>query len=511
MQALVTLAIMLVAHVASAQKSVSNPIPLSMMRTSTNFALHWGSDSTLSDGQADFFLAAFENAWQATIVDRSLPAPAGTEDSLFNVYIGTTDDDRLSVLEFGNSAMTYADCTPFVVVGRGRVEGAVAEGDTGYAEALDDFSLTATHEFFHTVQVAFGWFPYRPVSPAPCFEEYDEDIARTQNWMFEASANWLAMQVFESDRYIRESAPSFLLTPYLPADYWIQDVRGNFEDLFLSARPYGAAIFLQHLSEHTADPDLVLDMWRTAREGESPFDVLARLLEQRGTSLREALADFAARNAVLDYARAEDYRGAVADAVLIAPELDFRFAAEHLGGDSGGFVRVPADTAPLAFGYNVIALRDLPFGQMAVSLRGDPMGTEGTASAFDSTLVVSGDAGPSYTRLSLSAGEGVATAPVEAGDDAFLVVSAWAETRTFPEQFSFEYQAVVEPRADPDAGPDADPGDAGSESACSCRIAAPRSPVRVGLVGFLVIGLLVRRREEWQQHEIRRRASPGPP
>jgi len=241
-----------------------------------NFVLKWGLDGDVSQAQAAAVGALLETAWVDLIAGLGMPAPAGSEHYLMNVYIAGTGPQLPP--SYDNAAYFYYDDDgwPMLVIN---------------LRTLDDPELTAittSHELFHALQDATGSYPY------------DGPGA----WYSEASAVWASGHTHPD---LSETVGKFLFAvayrPELPLNTYAYPTTGAIEEYYA----YGSFIFLQFLDER-GDAGLIVDAWLDPRGEERPLATFADLL---GGDLGPSFFDFEAANAHWSYAHRDEYLSAI--------------------------------------------------------------------------------------------------------------------------------------------------------------------------------------------------------
>ena len=388
-------------------------------RRSTNFVLKWGDEGSVDGETVDALLAMFEVAWQHEIDEMALPMPVGADAWLFNVYLYGTG---LGVPDFGFSAYTGIDDEgyPYVVL---------PSDDLVTPEAIDLMQVTTAHEFFHAIQMGTG--------------AYDAAAGSTGYWYWEATADWMSLQIWPDSPVARDYLPFYLMAPHVG----IETVEFPDPDGFspLQLHHYGASLLPVYVSDQVADASVVLESWTSAGPADEPLAVLDGLLAERDLDMGEVFADFAATNAVLDYPDRALIEESMSKALAVYPEFDKSVAA-RLSPDDGELVDAPAGTLPQAWAYNVIEIERAD--EVDVSIDADAAGSAGTAARFV-TRLVAGDDG--VTRL--------------------VVVSE--PERTVPDE-TFAYRIALTPPPDP---PDEEmPDDGGGGCSASAGYTAQLLP-----------------------------------
>ena len=400
-------------------------------RRSASFILKWGDEGAVADETVDALLAMLEVAWQHEIEAMELPLPVGADTWLFNVYLYGTG---LAVPDFGFSAYTGIDDEgyPYVVL---------PPDDLIAAEAIDLMQVTTAHEFFHAIQMGTG--------------AYDAAAGSTGYWYWEATADWMSLQIWTDSPVARDYLPFYLMAPHVG----IETVEFPDPDEFspLQLHHYGASLLPVYLSDQVADRALVLASWTTAGPADEPLAVLDGLLAERGLDMGEVFADFAATNALLDYPDRALIEESMGKTLAVYPDFDHQVAA-RLSPADGEVVAAPAATLPQAWAYNVIEIERAD--EVEVSIEADAVGSAGSPARLVTRLLPDDD----VTRL--------------------VVVSE--PDRSIPDE-TFAYRVTLTPPPDP---PIEEPPTDG-EGGCS----AAGGTASHTLVALFLL-LLVRRRRQ---------------
>jgi hypothetical protein len=382
-------------------------------RRSANFVLKWGDEGAVDGGTVDALLAMFEVAWQHEIEEMELPLPVGADAWLFNVYLYGTG---LAVPDFGFSAYTGIDDEgyPYVVL---------PSDDLVTPEAIDLMQVTTAHEFFHAIQMGTG--------------AYDAAAGSSGYWYWEATADWMSLQIWPDSPVARDYLPFYLMAPHVG----IETVEFPDPDGFspLQLHHYGASLLPVYVSDQVADASVVLASWTSAGPADEPLAVLDGLLAERDLDIGEVFADFAATNAVLDYPDRALIEESMGKALAVYPDFD-RSVATRLSPDDGELVDAPAATLPQAWAYNVIEIERAD--EVDVSIDADAVGSAGTPSRLVTRVI--------------------------AGDDITRLVVVSEPERSIPDE-TFAYRIALTPPPDPPV--EEIPGDDGG--GCSTGGTAP--------------------------------------
>ena len=384
---------------------------------SENFAFQSGGAAP-DAGNVQQILSALERSFTHQIVQMGHPAPAGASQFLVNVYLGNSagapqiDDFAYAYVTLDNQGIPYIVVHPDLL----------AEYDTnafGFADA------TLSHEFYHAVQFGTG-----------AFETNDG------YWFWEATADWVSVEVFpehiDGDAFV----PGFLMYPQVPLESF--DYPGGGE--LIELHHYGAQIFARYLSEHVADVDLIRDAWIQGGSLETPIEVVQRLLSERGEDFDQVFLDFASHNAVLDYERAASYRAWLDSYVPFYPGEDFRVVGSTSIVGADGFLQTIEGSAPGKLGYNVIDLSGLTGDAVALQFFGDDAGSFASPSAFRLSLVKRAGDSIEYIPVEVSANQ--ADTVIEglgARDSLLLVITSQPIDAGGAETFDYKVRAFTPP------------------------------------------------------------------
>ena len=406
----------------------------------TNFHVKWGNSGGVSQSDAEDVLAWFEYAWEAEVVGLDMEVPIQADQYLFNVYIGDTGGGTPSA--GGNSGYYYRDDDgfPYIVIG------ADILGDSSWA------SGTAAHEFFHSLQDATGSYGY----------------AGDSAWFWEATATWVEGEVLEDNLDYATFLYGFALLPELPVYFFDYFDTGALEEY----HEYGAMIFPRYLSEILDAPEIVIDAWERPGRAETPQEAIAADLADRGLSMADVYGDFAARNAVWDYADGETYEKWIDWYAGYYRSDDHRTVETVDAEGTDGLVEAPEDTLPEHLGYNIVTLshpddeRDY-----VVAVEGAPTGSRDSTAEWRFTVVA--ETYPlTYLPITLTDGAGEVTVPAT-GNAIHVVAAAVGDETDEGETYAWSYSftPVDPPPEAEDTGDDlpAERPDEDDEArACGC-------------------------------------------
>lgn len=433
--------------------------------TSENFALWWGSRLDLSESRAEQVLEGFEASWDVQIDQLGHDAPDGTDDYLFNVYVGSTGSGTPD--DFGAGGYYYRDSEgwPMVVVA------------SATANDPDDYGRSViAHEYYHAIQDETGNYAY---SNSYGFTD--------GSWFWEASATWVVTEVFPTDPWHSIFLFGYLLVPEQPLNAF------TYPDGSLDGyHQYGAFLFPRFLTEHAVEPSVIAETWKQGSRTGDPLDVLDELIADEGQDLGALFVDFAAHNVLWDYEHGETYQDVVESYAPYYPGEDHRLTDTVRGDGDSDWFDVDEDLAPARLGYNLIRFEWPDEGDLELGFDGDSEGTEGTASEWGLSVVFQGDDGNTIQVLDPEAGVW-RFEDVGVHDTVTLVVGAVPGEADQEERFPYSWRmAVVEPLPDPVAAIDPG-GEDGVAASCGCAQASPRA----AWPGLVLLGVLlgVRRRE----------------
>ncbi|MDP6931447.1 MAG: DUF6055 domain-containing protein [Myxococcota bacterium] len=416
------------------------------LMTSENFVVKWGEDGDVDEEDVEALLEAFEVGWAFEVEDLGHAPPDGTDQYLFNVYLGDTGDGTPS--GYGSAGYYYVDPEgwPLIVIALASL------ADEQWAAA------TAVHELYHAVQAATGAY-----------------MSGDGLWYWEATASWMEGEALPEDRYYALFLAGYAFLPHYRLHFFDYPDTGALQEY----HQYGAFIFPRYLTEFLAGPELIRDSWMEAGDEEDPLAVLAPDLDALGASAPSVFGDFAAHNAVWDYAESFLYQEYLYSWDQSYPGEDQQLVQSVLGSGSDGWAEPPAETLPASYGYNVIRMADPERGTLRVAFEGDETGSEGSAAEFEVRVVVPTDDSYAYEAISLEQGTGDVELDIRNEDELWLVVSSVSSDSVTGETFGYRYLLEYPEGSGPLAG-----------LGCACGSAGRRHEagggVVVGLFAFLV-------------------------
>ena len=153
-------------------------------QSSENFVIKWGNGGSYTASDIQAVLASLEDAWQAYIVEEGYPIPYGSEQFLFNVYIGNTGSGTPDSYGAAGYYTTDSDWYPMIVLDPQVIY------DASYID------ITVVHEFYHAIQ---------DVNP-----QYYYDNGSVGAWYWESTAVWASGQVYPAHPYVASFLYSIL-------------------------------------------------------------------------------------------------------------------------------------------------------------------------------------------------------------------------------------------------------------------------------------------------------------
>jgi MYXO-CTERM domain-containing protein len=431
---------------------------------SKNFALKWGPQEPVSDSAVGILLEQMERGWEVEMDQLGHPSPVGTDDYLFNVYIGDSGagaPDSYGVNYFSQDA----DGWPMIVLHPGNLDDPTAAGPT------------VAHELYHAIQHRTGAYVYW-------------DLEDPRAWYWEATASWVMGEVFPEDAGQAGLLYGYAFFPQLSVHHFeYATADGGIEQL----HQYGAFIFLRYLTEQIADPSIVRDSWVQAGPYDLPLEELDDLLGDLDADLGidEVFPGFAAAAATWDYQLGEMYESWLDYVADYYPGDDHRVADTVQGDGTYGWEEADEDLQPEELGYNIIEFRSPDEGAYEVGLDGE------TDVPWALVVVVETDEGAAYHPIEVEDGFGMDV--VEVPDDAsmYLAVSVLTTGGPVGQSHGYSYRIdLVEEEVGPDnpepEGPEGPGGGlSGSGDGCSCEATGGSA---AGLLASLVMLPAVLRR-----------------
>lgn len=441
---------------------------VTQVRTSANIAVKWGTGEAVDEAQVQVLLAALERAWTVQMQEMAHPEPYGTGTYLLNVYIEDTGlvwSSGSSSYELrGSGAAGYyttdPDSHPMLVV-------------SVFAMAQADYlGSVAAHELYHAVQAGIGAYPYRDQAA----------------WYWEATASWMAGEVFPDVPAYSDFLFGYALLPWLPLAFFDYPDTGALQEY----RQYGAFILPRHLSEVAADWTVVRDSWTRPDQSGDPVLALDEALLAFDTSVAAELAAMTARLAVWDYRDGEYYQDNVEGYASYYAD-GARLQGEVGSSGTDGWAQPAPDQLPRATGSNLISIASRGEDRQ-LDLRLDPAGDAGSEARWTVILVDPSLGAEPYVRLDLVEGE--ASVRLPGGEETrWLALTVDSDERDEDEVFTWSYR-VGEVQAEPDPNEEdtGHPAHDDEEPPSSCGCASGGRGEGLGWLGLLAGLVLVRRR-----------------
>ncbi len=383
---------------------------------SDNFVLKWGLDAPPADDEVFLIMESLEASWSHQLDIMGHTAPYGTDDYLFNVYVGDSGGCTPSAFGVGGYYTTDDDGWPIIVLSQ------------GVFDNLDFGQTTVAHEFYHAVQHAEGAYT----------------SGRSVQWWWEATAMWVEGQVYPGTEDYYSFLYGYAFEPHRQLNAYTGLTSAG---LLEEYHQYGAAIWPRYLTEHVTSWTTIRDSWLLGSPDQDPMDFLAdALAEEAGHDLEDVFGDFAAHNATWDYFHGDNigpYLDYVADSTRHG-DRDRRVAEVVSSSGTGSAWRSPpTETLPERFGYNILRMFSPPEGEITLRFNGDAAGSDGSAATWSVRAVIETDSRVSYLDLPVTAGEGEVTVDASGTEEnIYMVITvsspAWNEGETFDYAYQFE-------------------------------------------------------------------------
>ena len=371
-----------------------------------HFALRWGSIEPPRDW-VDEVADALERAWDRFVTVDGFPAPDGTSEFLFNVYIADSGDGAPS---------SYGALGYYTLDGEGWPMVVLAP--------TDDVALgtnVAVHEFFHALQFATGRFALREPSA----------------WFLEATAEWAAVALEPDNPYAGSNLYAYAAFPERPLGFFAS--AGGIEGLYA----YGAFVVPFHLTQLTS-PTIVRDTWLDPDDESDPIEVMKGVVERSGGDFNATFMEHVARNVTWDYGNP-----AWPEQVDQQTErFDIMVPLAQYARNGPRAPVVVTTRAPGHYGYNVISVEAPEDGVLTVNVVGEPMGEAGSPAGFGADVVVLRQGASSVSHVPFDEQQGTLTVELVDADAVWLTVGAWG-TDGAPadpdERFPYNYTMEIAP------------------------------------------------------------------
>ncbi len=209
---------------------------------------------------AENILEIAENVWQKEIEEFGFKPPRNSENNYIDIYIGNKsayNDKSGSYITiesyYAGYATAYADGTPYFVINP--------------SVSLSILKVTIAHEFFHTVQYAYG------------FDSVDESIWYKNIWFLEASAVMMEDEVFDDVNDYQNYLDYYLPYTNFPIDYY----NGGIE--------YGKVLFAKYLKEKYG-MDFIKKIFENYETNETVLDNILSVFKKENIDFNSFLLDY---------------------------------------------------------------------------------------------------------------------------------------------------------------------------------------------------------------------------
>ena len=214
-----------------------------------HFRVIFGKDynsSTFTKNMANDILNIADNVWNKEITEYGFKPPKNSNTYYIDIYIGNKDAYNP---EIGNVtissyycgyATSYNNQTPYFVMNPDM--------------SLDLLKVTVAHEFFHTVQYAYG------------LDNTDYSIWEKNRWFLEASAVMMEDEVYDDVNDYINYLPSYFNNTNYPLEY----ANGDIE--------YGKTVFAKFLREKYGI-DFIKKIFETYETNETVLEDIQKLTD----------------------------------------------------------------------------------------------------------------------------------------------------------------------------------------------------------------------------------------
>lgn len=430
-----------------------NPYSIDNSVESEHFVIYWGSG--IDESKLQLVLDNFEHSWDVLIEQKGFENPPTTDVYKLNVYLS------------GTGQPVWDDVTGgFAILDPQGHEAIILNKNV----LTDDNALIIgpTHEFFHTIQSAYGLI-------------YSDAMLRI-SWLVESTANWSFGVVWpDSDAIVRNSLSSFAFYPQYAIDQDEFDSSLPEFDL-LAGHHYGSYILFEHLAEVTQDEDIVKRYFEYLAPIVSETKNKHALVELReftlltyGLSFEDLFFSFAERNTRWEYPNQSDILAAFND--WRSSHTDEHIAQNHVTIDNQ-WHDSPSDKLPRRLAANYIRLGHPDVDQLEVGFAGSSHGTQGGIATWRVSVVTERDDGISYTELPLQASKIEKQLVSISGANAiWLAIMVTSDSQNLHDKFAYRYQFAL-------------PGQ--SQNLPSTPIEVDETPAnsQSGSLGFFIIGVV---------------------
>ena len=429
---------------------------------SENFAVKWGDDF-LSNGIEEIISSYFEETWTVQINDWGMLQPEGTEEALFNVYIGNSGNRAPEIGEGSGGYFTYDDQGwPMIVLNPEAIQN------------QDYLPTLIAHEFFHAVQ-----------------RKTDLYSNAESRWFFEGSAEWAAANMYPSSVHPISAIDSYMNLSELSLNNFLHlyDVETDAE-MERARYSYGTVLFLIFLHEYTMDSGFIPAIWNPEIARENPIETMKLLLAEKDLDFYDVWMQHNASIVFMEgYTYGDMYR----------QRKSYEDWLSDIWTENGiAMTSVTSDIRLKHLGYRIHRLYNMTASRYRFQVWANPIGSHDSIAGFRAILVKR--MGSTVMSLPIEMNNWFGEVTIDGfteTDDAYLVVGAWAERENsvFGEEEDFVYSYAMEGLASLDVPDEDDDVENGviipDMKVCGCASLEPTSTFAL----WIVI-VLYRRREQ---------------
>jgi len=404
-------------------KGERDTLELPGLATSEHFALRWGPDLDPDPADTQATLDLLEDAWALEVNDWGHTPPYGSEEYLFNVYLGGTGGNAPSTLGAAGYYTLDNQDWPMLVL-----DPALLDDDPDY------LAMTVAHEFFHAVQGATDRYAW------------DGSVG---SWFWESTATWASYKAYPQVDDHAEFLFGYALLPQEPVDAFADFQTGALIEYY----SYGAFLFIRDIDD-LSQGNLIRRAWEDPTDEPDPLVVLDGLLQEQLRSIDQVWIQHSAQLAVWSYPEGETYERLVA-AEFDRPEQADRVAGRLRGTGSDSFVP-PVRLQPRRYGFNVVEIDPPPpdNARVTLTLNGVPMGSTGSVPVWHMMLIEHDESDDMLLFRQVESGPQPTVSWTSSGGPVQVVVGPTSprgqDWRT--ETFGYELSVVVVPDEPPDEG-----------------------------------------------------------
>ena len=230
----------------------------------THFRVIYGKsykNSTLVQNLAKKILDIASNVWQKEVGEMGFKPPVNSDKYYIDIYIANSDAFNGSTNEFvslsddlAGYAALYGDRTPYIVV----------NPNIG----IDILKVTIAHEFFHTIQYAYGLDLVN-------YNIWDKNV-----WFMEATAVMMEDEVYDNVNDYINYLKAYTNNTNLPLEYHNLSIE------------YGKVLFAKYLREKFGI-GFIKNIFENYNINEPILESIKKCLKDVGFSLKDALLEFA--------------------------------------------------------------------------------------------------------------------------------------------------------------------------------------------------------------------------